>query len=338
MNWMAWIANKHTLLVHLPMAAVLMIPVPILAAQRGGRGIRPWWVTCRYLGWAGVLGSVAAILSGFFLGRAHGYALLGAFWEPTAQAGNNLLRFHAASGAASLLLGVACLRSLYRTRQEHQGIGLLPLLLGLLWGAGVLATSTTAGLLAGHGPALSPLPAAPSPSPSPAPSLRVPVRPAQAEQGSGTLPPSRILDYASLRPMHLEPVKSMAHGNRWIRVWVTPAAAQAYQAGLPLPQGALAVLSTVEDRWGRPGYEVGPVYALEMSGEGKPSFSFYWAQVPELHRGENNGAERVYWRNDDPGLKACVVCHEHGIAPLKDRSRFGIPRKPKAEAATSPLQ
>jgi len=80
MNWMAWLASKHILLVHLPVAAALMIPVPIVLAQRGGRGIRPWWNTCRYLAWAGILGSLLAVLSGFALGRSRGLVPVDGFW------------------------------------------------------------------------------------------------------------------------------------------------------------------------------------------------------------------------------------------------------------------
>jgi hypothetical protein len=54
-----------------------------------------------------------------------------------------------------LLLGGACLRSLYRKRQDHQGIGLVALLLGLLWGASALATSYAGPFLLGRTPAPS---------------------------------------------------------------------------------------------------------------------------------------------------------------------------------------
>ncbi len=142
--------------------------------------------------------------------------------------------------------------------------------------------------------------------------------------------PVRALDYLNLVPMEAEPVKSPPHGNRWIRVWANAKAEEAYRNGNPLPDGSLVVMSSVEDRWGRPGFDPGPLYALEMKPGGKPSLTFYWARVPEEHRNETLGQERAYWRGDDPHLKDCLACHGNGMAPAKDRSRWGIP-KPKAK-------
>jgi len=117
-------------------------------------------------------------------------------------------------------------------------------------------------------------------------------------------------------------VKSAPHGNRWIRVWVNPESEKAYQAGEPLPPGSLVVMSTVEDRWGRPGFEQGPLYALETAKDGKTRFTFYWPQ----------GNPAAYWRGDDAGLSGCLSCHGQGMAPAKDRSKWVVPRKPKPEA------
>ena len=327
MNWMAGLGNNHTLLAHLPLAAVLMLPIPILAALRGGRGIRPWWITCHYLAWAGVLTSLAAVLSGFLRGWSHGPAFLGALWGSGDQARNDLLRLHLADGVASLLLGLVCLQSLYRHRLEHQGIGLKPLLLGLLWCAGVLTTFYTGTLLGVPGPRLIAPAVAPRPAAPAAPAAQASSH--LAAQDPEASAPLRALDFASLTGLHAEPVKSAAHGNRWIRVWITPAAAQLYQAGQPLPPGTLAVMTTVEDRWGRPGYDLGPLYALEIKADGKPSFTFYWPQVPAARQGATQGAQRAYWRGDDPGLNGCRACHAQGAAAAKDRSRCGPPRKPK---------
>ncbi len=66
MSGMDWIALKHGLFVHLPIAAALLLPAALIAAQRPGRGIKPWWITCRYVAWAGVLGTGMAIFSGFW--------------------------------------------------------------------------------------------------------------------------------------------------------------------------------------------------------------------------------------------------------------------------------
>lgn len=313
---MDWIA--HDLFVHLPFAAAILLPVALLAAQRPGRGIKPWWVTCRYLTWAGVLGAVLASLSG--LRKAYetnllppgGFLSKGTFDAPT------LFQLHQWTALASLVLGAFALRALHRKREEHQGIGVLGLFLGLLWTGATLAAGFY-GTLLGH-------PAARKPKlPETKPQA---VKPVDVE----ALAPLRALDYGSLVPMHLEPVKSIPHGNRWIRVWASPEGESAYREGAPLPVGSLVVMSTMEDRWGRPGHDQGPLYAMEMKPGGKPSFTFYWARVPEARRNETRGSDRVYWRGDNDNLKDCLACHANGIAPLKDRSKWVIPKpKPKPE-------
>jgi hypothetical protein len=131
----------------------------------------------------------------------------------------------------------------------------------------------------------------------------------------------RALDHASLEPIHLQPVKSPAHGGRWIRVWANPEAATAYRSGQPLPSGSFVVLSTVEDRWGRPGAEIGPLYALEMKASG-PSLTFYWPRLPMERRQEFGGDSRAYWRGNDPHLNGCRACHAGGMADPAQRSRW----------------
>ncbi len=94
-------------------------------------------------------------------------------------------------------------------------------------------------------------------------------------------------------------------------------------------------MSTLEDRWGRPGFEQGPLYALETGADGKPRLTFYWPQVPEARRTETQGAASAYWRGDDARLASCASCHAEGAAPRKDRSVWGVPRKPRTEAPAS---
>jgi len=333
MNWTAWIASKHALLVHLPIAAALMIPLPIIAAQRGGRGIRPWWITCRYLAWIGTLGSLVALVSGFALARVQGHLPAGAWVAPAPDGLPYLFRVHEAGGAASLLLGALCLRALYRKRQEHQGIGFPALLLGLAWCVASYLSSYSGSVMVGQRPAPQLLVAAPAlrEAPrAPAPSA-VAAAPAPADPEAQA--PFRALDYLSLKGLHPEPVKSAPHGNRWIRAWVNGAADPAYRAGTQLPPGSLVVLSTLEDRWGRPGFDPGPLYALEIAQDGAARLTFYWPQVPEARRAETQGAASAYWRGGDPRLKACLACHAKGAADPKDRSKWVVPRKPKAEAA-----
>jgi hypothetical protein len=145
-----------------------------------------------------------------------------------------------------------------------------------------------------------------------------------------SLLPLRALDYASLEPIQPDPVKSPAHGGRWIRAYAMPEAAAAYRSGSTLPQGALVVLSTAEDRWGRPGPDAGPIYALEMKAAG-PSLSVYWARVPANRRREFGGESRVYWRGSDAHLETCRNCHADGMADPGKRSRWRAKKVVPAE-------
>ena len=319
MPGMDWTALKHDLFVHVPIAAAVLLPVALVAAQRPGRGIKPWWVTCRYVAWAGVVMGALAAVTGTWEASASGLLPDGAWLSRGSLRAPTLFQLHQWSALASLGLGVLVLRALHRKREEHQGIGILGLFLGLLWAAFTL--------LAGYAGTLLRHPTLPKPA-----GLALPKAPQPADPEAAA--PLRALDYGSLVPLHQEPVKSAPHGNRWIRVWVSPGGEGAYREGGPLPEGTLAVMSTLEDRWGRPGYEPGPLYALEVLPGGKPSLSFYWARVPEARRNETQGAARVYWRGDNANLKSCLACHTAGAAPIGERSRWAIPRpKPRPEPA-----
>ncbi len=318
MSWMDWIAHNHLLFVHVPVAVAVFIPLALVSAQRAGRGIRPWWVTCRYLAWGGVLFSLVAVISGFFHAKELHLLAPGQILAPRGVGEAAMFHLHQVLGASGLVLGVLTLKAVFRHREEHQGIGFLALLLGLLWAATILAASWYGHRLNRPAPraeaaqAASPVPAVPAVDPE-----------AKA--------PLRALDYLSLVPMHTEPVRNPLHGDRWIRVWVSPGAEEAYRAGEKMPEGSLLVMSSVEDRWGRPGQESGPLYALETK-QGKPRFTFYWPQVPEARRGEVGGAARAYWRGEDTNLANCMTCHSEGLAPRQDRSRWVVPRKPKPGA------
>lgn len=315
MPWMDWIALKHPLVVHLPFAAALLLPLALIAAQRPGRGIKPWWITCRYLAWTGVLCSVVALVSGVRIAQMEKLLSAGQLISRGSIQDPTVFQLHQWLGGGSLLLGLLTLRALHRKREEHQGIGVLGLFLGLLWAGMVLAGGYYGHLLA-------------HPAPVPEPAATAPPKPEPVDDEPTA--PLRALDYASLTPVHMEPVKSIPHGNRWIRVWANTLAEEAYRNGSPLPEGSLVVMNSMEDRWGRPGYDQGPLYALEVKPGGKPSLTFYWARVPEARRNETQGLDRAYWRGDDPNLKGCMACHAEGMAPLKDRSRWGIPKpRPK---------
>lgn len=313
---MEWIALKHALMSHLPVATGLLLPWALLSSQRAGRGIRPWWTVARYLGWAGVLGLLAATVSGLAAGRLHGLIpAMRLFPHPATGTGPDALLFrHALLAVATLPLAVAALWAMNRYRKDHQNLGILALLLGLGWCAALLAAGQTGYSLAHTRLAViqAAVPAVPAQAP-------VPADPEAAA-------PLRALDFTALEAIHAEPVKSPAHGGRWIRAWANPTAAAAYRAGKTLPPGSLVVLSTLDDRWGRPGTEPGPLYSLETKASG-PSLTFYWPRVPVDRLRETGGQTRAYWRGQDAPLESCRACHSAGMADPAKRSRWRVPKK-----------
>ena len=206
---MEWIALKHALLSHLPVATGLLLPWALFASQRSGRGMRPWWTVCRYLGWVGLLGLLAALLSGPAAGRLHGLIPAGRIFPlPASGPGADGLLFrHAVIATLAALLAIPALWSMNRARKDHQSLGVLALLLGLLWSAGLLATGHS-----GYSLAHPVRPVLPTPVPAKA---EAPAPPPDPEAQA----PLRALDYAALESLHAEPVKSPAHGGRWIRAW-----------------------------------------------------------------------------------------------------------------------
>ncbi len=336
-----WIALKHPFFIHLPVAAGLLLPFALMAAQRPGRGIKPWWTACRYLGWTGIFGALLAAVSGYFWARQMGMIPPGQYLVQV-QPGNELqelMRRHQLFALTALPWGLLTLLSLYRRRQEHQGLGLLPLFLGSLWCASLLGAGYYGGRMT-H-PTL-PIRAASDEATRPPPPLEPGMKDAAkaAPDEEEEEAPLRALDYLSLEPMHADPVKSPQHGGRWIRVWATPSASEAYKEGRPIPAGSYVVMSSLEDRFGRPSAEPGPLYMIEMSKDKKPRLTFYWPRVPEAKRAEANGQARAYWRGDDTNLKGCVFCHVNGTEEKDQRSTLAWRTRPfrPEPAAVPPVQ
>jgi len=319
MRLLGWMADQHAWAVSFALAASVLLALPVVAAQRPGRGIKPWWVACRYLAWAGLAASVFALVSGQLLandmGLLNGEQILRGQWSD--------LRIHQQFGGAMVFFGCLCVRSAYLKRKEHQGIGIYALLTGLVWAIAALG--------AGHyGIKMSRLhkegkiEALAGNEASASDELAINSQPFKNRL-------VRILDYSSLVAMHpTEPMRSPAHNNRWIRVWVSQDASGAYTLGEPLPEGALAVMSSVEDRWGRPTYEIGPLYTLEVLPGGESRVGMYWPNVPESKRGEVGGATYVHWTQPDENLASCLECHSAGMAPQANRTRIRI-RRPAPE-------
>jgi hypothetical protein len=326
-----FLALKHPLLVHLPVGAGLLLPLALVAAQRPGRGIKPWWITCRYLAWAGMLGLFIAMVSGWLWARqlnliAPGKLLAPHLLKPSAEQWLQVAIWkHQMAAIASAVLSLFTLMAAYRKRLEHQGLGLMSLFLGLLW----CGASLTAGFYGGK--MTHPIITPPMSSGT---SLGTPTAVSEPTDPEADVP-LRALDYGSLEPIQSEPVRSTSHGNRWVRVWVTASGSDAYREGKALPPGAYAVMTSLEDRWGRPSFENGPLYMLETLADGKASLSYYWPRVPEAKRGETGGQSSAYWRGKNPNLESCMACHFKGQAPIAERSAWRTPRRVKPEGEAS---
>lgn len=320
---MDWLAHKHALLTHLPVATGLLLPWALLAAQRPGRGIRPWWTVARYLGWMGLAGMLGAFLTGYPSLVRRGYLPAQRLLPSLSPATGGPATWHLLLALGSLVLAGAAVWAMNRPRREHQSLGKLALALGLLWCAVLLMAGHTGDELARGA-----RPAAPAPLPAPVPAKAVAPAPAAPAPppAAGQQPTARILDYTALEPLHPDPVKSLAHGGRWVRAWVTPGAAAAYRAGQALPAGAVVVLSSVEERWGRPGPDPGPLCALESTPDG-PVLTYYWGRVPPSQRKETGGEAQAYWRGADARLESCRACHAQGMADPARRSRWRPARR-----------
>jgi len=328
MQWLGWMAKQHVWAVIVAIAVGLLLPWPLLAAQRAGRGIKPWWTTSRFLAWAGILAAAAALITGEFLAKNLG--LLDGEWILRGPWSD--MRIHQYFGGATVFFGSLCLRFSYLKRKEHQGLGALALFAGLLWTISACGAGASGIKLAHESAAQAK--AAAKPQARESTSGQAEADEVISNQRNRLL---KILDYPSLVPMHQEPIKSSAHGNRWIRVWASPDAAESYASGGQLPEGALVVMNSVEDRWGRPGNEIGPLYTLEVLPTG-PRVGMYWSYVPESKRGEVGGLSRVSWREPNENLASCAECHANGMAPLNLRNR-NKPKKPESETqAAQPAQ
>lgn len=125
----AWFAHEHPAMVHLPIAAALLVPVALLLSL--WRQEEGWRRTAQFLAWAGLIGSGAALLSGLLWARQMGFIAPGG-WLAKAQDGHlqGLLRVHQLLVFAGLACGLLTLAALHRVK------ALLPaLLLSFAWAA-----------------------------------------------------------------------------------------------------------------------------------------------------------------------------------------------------------
>jgi hypothetical protein len=327
MDWFERLADLHIWAIIFAFAATILLPYALIAAQRPGRGIKPWWTTSRFLGTVALIACVFALATGEVLAKKLG--LLEGEWILRGEWTD--MRLHQYLGGAAVLFGYMCLRAAFKPRKEHQGLGAYTLIVGLAWALMVGAAGHVGVKMARTRRATEQTVAREDPDQA-AETMEA------AAPAAGRL--MRVLDYPALVPMHQEPVRSPQHRNRWVRVWVSAAAVDEYSKGEALPEGSLVVMNSVEDRWGRPGYEIGPLYTLEALPGGKTRLGLYWSNVPEPRRGEVNGQSRVNWLGANLGLADCAECHSEGLAPIKARAirprvapQFAVPAAPRPAPA-----
>jgi len=326
MHFLNWMADQHIKVIVFALATSLLLPYALIAAQRPGRGIKPWWTTSRFLSWIGLTTVVLALITGELLAKKQG--LLGSDWILRGDWSD--LKIHQYFGVGAVFFGSLCLRAAYQPRKEHQGLGAYVLILGLLWAV----ASGTAGHYGFKMARAHRLQRQTATEAQLAAQQSTVQATDNAPVSTNNMRIFKILDYASLVPIHSEPVRSPSHNNRWVRVWVSPNAVEAYTSGTPLPYGTLVVMNSVEDRWGRPGYEIGPLYSLEVLPNGKSRVGMYWSYVPESKRSEFDGAKSLSWVEPNANLASCAECHAAGMAPLKSRSRSATQKKPKSDESS----
>ena len=304
MNYLDWIAFKHPMWIQVPVACAILSPLALLAAQRRGRGIRPWWTACRYLALMGVLGLIPALISGFMWAHRLGFIEPGKLLASKDALGG-LVRHHQLWALGTLAMGLLTLASVHRKRQDHQGIGFRALLAGCLWAVAALMTGMYGGKMA-----------------HPMPGESAPVKAAKTSTDTEADLPARYLDFGSLIPVGDGWARVPQHDGRWGRVWVTASGIEAYQEGRALPPGSYAVMSTAQDHVAQPGPDPGPLYAVEILADGTPKFTLYWANVPDRELAKFDGKEFVYWRSPDAHVQSCATCHAGGASDPSQRVKF----------------
>ncbi|MBL0211516.1 MAG: hypothetical protein IPQ13_11505 [Holophagaceae bacterium] len=305
-------AREHPAFVHLPLGLVIALPFA-MAISFKAKHPHAWKLASFFLAGLAFMSSAVALLSGLFWGRQISLIPPGGFLPVVAsekQVLQKMLQLHEFAAFAGIVIGLLCLVLLWRSlkqdgparadastlrrRLSDRGVGIAPLFVSFLWVASWGFCGKLGGIMVFGNEETN----------------RAAAEADQARKGDAEADlPIRALDYASLEPAQAAPARSKAHGNRWARVWVTASGIDDYKAGKPLPAGAYAVLSSVEDLRGKPGQEPGPLYMRETLADGRVSFAFYWPRVPESQRAETNGEDFAYWRSPSEKLKSCAVCH-----------------------------
>lgn len=305
-------AREHPAFVHLPLGLVIALPIA-MAISFKAKHPHAWKLASFFIASLAFMSSAVALLSGLFWGRQISLLPPGGFLPVVAsekQVLQKMLQLHEIAALTGIVIGLLCLVLIWRSlkrddsvrpdastmrrRLSDRGVGLAPLFFGFLWFVSWGFCGRLGGIMVFGNEETNKAAAAAD----------------QARKGDAEADlPIRALDFASLEPARATPTRSKAHGNRWVRVWVTASGIDDYKAGKPLPAGAYAVLSTVEDAHGKAGQEPGALYMRETLADGRVSFAFYWPRVPESRRAESNGEDFAYWRSPSENLKSCATCH-----------------------------
>ena len=288
-------SREHPALVHVPLGLVVCLPIMMVAAFRS-RYPQTWRRMAFRVGLLALSLSVLTLISGFYWARMLSLIPAGAWLPQVAAQGQALqrtLRAHELSALAGYGIGVACLLLLRKSYHapEQQGWTAVCLVATLAW-AGTWGYVGRLGGIMVFGNAET--------NQAAAGAITARKDAAEAEL------PIRALDFASLEPAQPTAFHSRGHGGRLARTWVTASGIDAFQAGKPLPTGAYAVMSTLQDAQGTPG----PLYMREVKGDGSQAFAFYWPRVPESARAETGGEDYIYSRSPDKGVASCAGCHK----------------------------
>ena len=119
------LAREHPALVHVPIAASLLLPIPLLFSMKRAA----WFPATRLLVWAGLAGGIAAILSGFLWARSMDLIAPGALMP----ARPGLIATHEWLALSGLGAGLATL-ILVELKQLRPALG-AALVWAVLWGA-----------------------------------------------------------------------------------------------------------------------------------------------------------------------------------------------------------
>lgn len=128
-------------------------------------------------------------------------------------------------------------------------------------------------------------------------------------------------DFPQFRRVTPAPFLSLVHGNRWVHVYVTPSAADAYVGTGEIPVGTTIVKASWIDAGGRASSTPGPIYVMQKRAAGYAPehgdwyYAIHWAKPT----GKFASMGPFYWRGASPRVEFCYDCHD-----AYDRSLGGL--------------